>query len=92
MIQVYQIIHGGVDLDPTNFFTASVNTRTRGHQWKLAKPKAVSRIRRHAFSVRTVNDWNSLPTEVVSATSVCQFKSRLDIHWADIHYVIPANE
>ena len=69
MIQVFQIIHGGVDLETTNFFTISENRRTRGHQWKLVKPRAVSRVREHAFSARTINDWNSLPTEVVNATS-----------------------
>ncbi|KAF0306369.1 hypothetical protein FJT64_022074 [Amphibalanus amphitrite] len=35
---------------------------TRGHQWRLAKPRAVSRIRRNAFSIRVINDWNSLPS------------------------------
>ncbi|KAF0295504.1 hypothetical protein FJT64_007059 [Amphibalanus amphitrite] len=39
----------------------------RGHQWRLAKPRADSRIRRNAFSIRVINDWNSLPPAVVAS-------------------------
>ena len=92
MIQVYQIVHGGVDLENANFFVTSENRTTRGHPWKLVKPRAVSRVRQHAFATRTVNDWNGLPTEVVNASSVNMFKARLDRHWADIQYVIQDNE
>ncbi|XP_043199360.1 uncharacterized protein LOC122369049, partial [Amphibalanus amphitrite] len=63
MIAVYQLLRGGLDMDPRNFFemAADRTPATRGHQWRLAKPRAVSRIRRNAFSIRVINDWNSLP-------------------------------
>ena len=89
MIQVYRIINGGVDLSPDEFFTPAASDRTRGHQWKLQKPRAESRPRRQAFSARVVNDWNSLPQPVVGADSIEQFKSRLDAHWANIRYQVP---
>lgn len=89
MITVYQLIHSGLDLDPDFFFSPATTTTTRGHPWKLIKPRAVSRIRRHAFSVRVVNDWNSLPLHVVTSETVNQFKSRLDSHWAHLLYTIP---
>ena len=89
MVQVYQIFHGGVDLAPEEFFTATASDRTRGHPWKLKKPRAESRPRRQAFSARVVNDWNGLPPSVVGAGSVEQFKSELDAHWANIRYLVP---
>ena len=60
MIMVYQLLHGCLDLNPHIFFDATTSRDTRGHPWKLAKPRPVLRIRRNSFSVRTINDWNSL--------------------------------
>ena len=81
MIAVCQLLHGGLDLDPQDFFNTTLARDTRGHPWRLVKPRAVSRIRRNAFSIRVVNDWNSLPPEVVPSETVNQFKNRLDSHW-----------
>lgn len=89
MIRVFQILRGYIDLDPEQFFTIATHSRTRGHSWKLAKPVAVSRVRRNCFSVRIVTDWNSLPAAVVESTTTNQFKSRLDAHWALQKYDIP---
>ena len=86
---VYQILHSGVDLDPDEFFSLAVTSVTRGHPWKLIKPQAQSRVRRNAFCVRVVNSWNGLPHNVVTATSLNQFKSRLDSHWTQHMYTIP---
>jgi len=33
--------------------------------------------------IRVVNIWNSLPHEVITATSVNSLKNRLDLFWAD---------
>ena len=81
MITVYQLPHGGLELDPRYFFDTAATRETRGHPWKLMKPRAVSRIRRNAFSIRVINDWNSLPAAVVSLDSLNQFKSRCDSGW-----------
>ena len=89
MIQMYQLFNGGVDLSPEEFFSTATDDRTRGHSRKVQKPRAESRPRRQSFSVRVVNDWNSLPSAVVGAVNVEQFKSRLDAHWANIRYMIP---
>ena len=89
MITVFQLLHSGIDLDPAAFFTPASVTTTRGHAWKLSKPQAITRVRRNAFSVRVVNDWNALPSHVVSAETVNQFKARLDAHWAQLQYTIP---
>ena len=67
MIAVYQMLHGGFDLDQSIFFNAAHARDTRSHPLRLVKPHAVTRIRRNAFSVRVVNDWNSLPGSVVTS-------------------------
>ena len=62
---------------------------TRGHIYKVMKPRAVSRVRRNNLSVRTVDDWNSLPGWVVESTSTDSFKNNIDRHWAELKYVFP---
>ena len=86
MLTVYQLLHSGIDMDPAFLFKPSEVRFTRGHPWKLAKPRAESRVRRQAFSTRVINDWNGLPLGVVEASSINQFKARLDAHWASTQY------
>ena len=89
MVTVYQLLHGGMDIAPEQFLTLHNSDRTRGHRWKLSKPRAGTLSRRNAFSVRVVNDWNSLPEAVVSAESPEAFKARLDHHWASRMFETP---
>ena len=88
MIFTYQLFHGGVDMNPSTFFTLA-DGPTRGHPFKLRKAPATTRVRRFAFATRIVNDWNGLPSEVVCAPSINAFKARLDAHWAHIRFSIP---
>ena len=81
MITIYQILHDSIDVLQLS------NTRNiRGHHLKLHKPRAKSRAGRNFLSVRAVNNWNSLPSSVISAPSLNAFKSWLDSHWKSIHY------
>ena len=49
------------------FCDASDDMRqTRGHNWKIFKPQHTLDVRKHTFSVRIINDWNSLSAEVVN--------------------------
>ncbi len=45
-------------------------------------------LRRHFFTQRVVDVWNSLPSDVVNSASVNIFKNRLDKFWKnqDIYY------
>ena len=56
---------------------------TRGHNFILYKPLAQTTIRKHFFSIRVINNWKSLPYEVVNAVSLDGFKSKLDNAWED---------
>ena len=56
------------------FFTlAQPHYGLRGHEKKLAKARSRLDTRKHFFSQRVVNVWNSLPAEVVNAGSVNSF-------------------
>ena len=86
MTAIYQIIHGSLDVQP-GLLQLSHNRNTRGHHLKLHKPRASSRARRNFLSVRAVNSWIGLPSHVISAPSINAFKSRLDSHWQNIHFL-----
>ena len=89
MIFTYQVLNGAVDGIPSDFFTLATDSTTRGHPFKLLKWSAKCRVRRSALAIRVVNDWNSLPSDVVCSPTVNSFKARLDVHWAHIRYQIP---
>ena len=86
MILTYQILRGNLDVDRT-LLSLSTTRHTRGHEFKLDIHRARSLPRRHFFSVRSAAHWNSLPSAVVTAPTISTFKSRLDSHWKDLHYV-----
>ena len=50
---------------------------------KLVKSHVRHDIRKHFFTHRIVNLWNSLPAQVVHASSVNDFKNKLDAHWCN---------
>ena len=88
MINMYQMLRGGVDVDAAGLLTLNSAGRTRGHSMKLRKPRGSSRIRQNSFAIRAVNEWNGLPDTVVNSPSVSSFKSRLDAHWeADWYWI-----
>lgn len=89
MIYVYQMLHAGVDVDSSKLLAVNTGGHTRGHRLRLYKPHASSRVRRNAFAVRVINDWNGLPADVVDAPTVHTFKKRLDSHWKQDWYFIP---
>ena len=38
-------------------------------------------LRKYSFSQRVIDDWNSLPEDVVSSETIIQFKNRLNKFW-----------
>ena len=81
MILIYQITHQLLKISFPAFFTPSLHASTRGHNYKLLKSHCRCRSRQSFFSVRSINDWNSLPANIVNATSLNHFKNLLDEHW-----------
>ena len=82
MIYTYKILSGKMDDRRDDFFKIS-NLATRGHNLKLCKQRAMKFTTRTAFSNRIINDCNALPSNVVEADTMNEFKSRLDEHWGE---------
>ena len=80
VLQVYRIINKIDNLNFEDFFKRN-EMNTRGHDWKLVKPWAGSKLRQNTFSYRVINDWNSLPAEVINSPSINSFKNALEKHW-----------
>ena len=80
MIETYKLLHDIYDPILPKLLDPVEKSKTRGHRFKLPKKSAKNNIKRHVFSHRIVNDWNSLPEDVVSAPSVNAFRNRLDSH------------
>ena len=76
---MYRLLQGQIDLDPVDFVSRSSVTTAIGHSQKLSKPQALSRIWRNALPITAINVWNALPTHVVHADFLTQFKSQLDL-------------
>ncbi|MES9974252.1 MAG: reverse transcriptase family protein, partial [Candidatus Thiodiazotropha sp.] len=62
----------------SEFFTLSDDARLRNNGKKLTKVRPRSFLRQNFFSFRVVNHWNSLPENVVGASSLRQFKTGVD--------------
>ena len=83
MIKVFKIVHNYYDPKAAvklNFNTFNI---TRGNIYKLQKFMCHNNIRKYSFCARVVNIWNSLPNEVVEASTVNAFKYRPDKHWSN---------
>ena len=60
LIEVFKMIKG-LNKAKWAFFTIVQNSRTRGHRFKFVKNVCRSDVRKHIFSQRVVNEWNTLP-------------------------------
>ena len=82
LIETFKILTEKVKTDPEQFFELASQDRTRGHHLKLRKRRSRTIMRLKFFANRVVSQWNSLPEEIVEATSTNVFKNKLDLHWA----------
>ena len=62
------------------FFSLKKDSRTRGHEVKLAKDQYRLDIRKYSFSRRTINEWNKLSMDCITASSVNMFKNKVDTY------------
>ena len=79
-IEVFKILNGYENIDRNMFFSLKKDSRTRGHEVKLVKYQCRLDIRKHSFSQRTINEWNKLSTDCVTASSVNMFKNKVDTY------------
>ena len=62
-------------------FELSTTSNTRGHSKKIKKKTSRLNVRKHTFTIRIVEIWNSLPESVIQAKTVKPFEIGLDEHW-----------
>ncbi len=77
MITTNKILRGLNRVDMDKHFNTD-GTRTRGHRWRLSTQMSHRDVRKKFFSVRVVNKWNALGSDVVEAESIHSFKCRYD--------------
>ena len=75
-IEVFKILNGYENIDRNVFFSLKKDSRTRGHEVKLVKDQCRLDIRKQ----RTINEWNKLSTDCVTASSVNMFKNKVDTY------------
>jgi hypothetical protein len=81
MIEVYKILTGKYDSMVAPNLALVGSTYTRGNDYKLQNVRTHYDLRKHFFTNRVTNIWNSLPNNIVKVDSINQFKNRLDKFW-----------
>ena len=80
MIELFKILSAKYDKRVCDFIPLHEGP-TRGHPLKIKKEHIKLNKRSASFVPRSVNVWNSLPCDVVTAPSIQAFERRLDRHW-----------
>ena len=75
-IEVFKILNGYENIDRN--ISLKKDSRTRGHKVKLVKDQCSLDIRKYSFSQKTINEWNKLSTDCITASSVNMFKNKVD--------------
>ncbi len=76
LIYTYKILRLGKD--GADYFHLRKNERLRGHRLHISKPQCKTNIRRNFLSIRVINDWNKLSTDIIESENTNIFKNRLD--------------
>ena len=75
----FQIINGSTVLDIAQFFVFRPNQYdTRGHSLKIEKQIIANKLLNNAFASRAIDCWNNLPENIVTASTLIQFKNMLN--------------
>ena len=59
------------------FFSLTKDSRTRGYEVKLVKDQCRLEIRKYSFVQRTINEWNKLSADCITASSMNMSKTML---------------
>jgi len=85
LIKVFKIFKGFGNIKYTQFVTMS-DTGLRGHKLKIHKPQVHLDIRKYFFSIRVIEEWNSLPVELINCNTLESFKKSFDCYFRNRGY------
>ena len=89
LIQVYKIANNIYDpLSTSSIFDFTNSKRLRGHKFKINKQFTNTTKYKKFFSNRTITKWNNLPSKVIEAKTLNDFKNKLDYHNKEIMYKV----
>jgi len=74
----YKVIHNQISVLNDDFLVFSDRTSTRRHCYKLYKGYSQVNTHKYFFTNRICDIWNALPSSVVEASSLTDFKRLLD--------------
>ena len=57
----------------------------RGHHFKLYKPSCTKDVHHHVLNHRVINQWNSLPQDVVNANSTDVLKQLIEVYYSNLY-------
>jgi len=77
LIEVLKMVKGLFGIPMESMFELSTTKHLTGHELKLTKQRSKLEVRRHFFTERLVNRWNSLDHLTVNASTVNTFKNGL---------------
>ena len=72
LIEAFKILNDFTNVQMRTAFTLNATQFTRGHPFKLVKSRCNLELRRHFFTNRLVNQWNSLPSYVACVATNCE--------------------
>ena len=87
MIETYKYLTNIYNTD-NPWLILEADSNTRGHSLKLTQQRYMTELRRHCFSNRIVNSWNSLSDHDVAAETLNALKARLDKLWKNRMYEV----
>ena len=76
---MYKISNDIIHVNKSKYLTPATETRTRGsHDFKYFVEHTSNDVFKYSyFPLRTVREWNSLPSDIVTAKSLDIFKNKL---------------
>jgi len=75
---LYKVVMGHVGIQPEHVGLVAADDKTRmKRQFKFCAVGSSTQAFRHYFAVRTIGDWNPLPSHVVEQKTAASFKAEL---------------
>ena len=85
-IEVFNMLNGYENMNRNIFLSIKKDNRTGGHEVTLVKDQCRLDVKKYSFSQRTINEWNKLSTDCVTASSRNMFKNKVDTYFRRVDY------